>query len=363
MASVFGGRLENPVCQMKRSLRSWLWRIPIDQEIDEELALHVEMRTRELIQRGIDPKAARELALARLGDVTRLKRTMTDIGRKRDRDMRLTQWLDELRDDLKFSFRQLRRSPAFTFVATLTLALGIGANSAIFALVDATLLRPLPYGDPDRLVSIWEHSGTVERGYASPLNMLDWQARGHSFEQIAGFTPVVGGMVMAGTDGNAETVSRQWVSAGIFDVLGVKPIAGRSFTQQEDIKRANVIVLSEPFWRTRFNADPGVIGRELRLDGSLWTVVGVVPRNFELLGETSIWAMRPITNLNPRARGAYMLQAVGRLKPGVSIETAKADLDAVAGVLAREFPQTNKGRGITFERMHDSLVGRDLRRT
>jgi len=348
---------------MKRSLRSWLWRIPIDQEIDEELALHVEMRTRELIQRGIDPKAARELALARLGDVTRLKRTMTDIGRKRDRDMRLTQWLDELRDDLKFSFRQLRRSPAFTFVATLTLALGIGANSAIFALVDATLLRPLPYGDPDRLVSIWEHSGTVERGYASPLNMLDWQARGHSFEQIAGFTPVVGGMVMAGTDGNAETVSRQWVSAGIFDVLGVKPIAGRSFTQQEDIKRANVIVLSEPFWRTRFNADPGVIGRELRLDGSLWTVVGVVPRNFELLGETSIWAMRPITNLNPRARGAYMLQAVGRLKPGVSIETAKADLDAVAGVLAREFPQTNKGRGITFERMHDSLVGRDLRRT
>ena len=348
---------------MKRSLRSWLWRIPIDQEIDEELALHVEMRTRELIQRGVDPKTARELALARLGDISRLKRTMTDIGRKRDREMRLTQWLDEIRDDLKFSFRQLRRSPAFTVVATVTLALGIGVNSAIFALVDATVLRPLPYGDPDRLVSIWEHSGTVARGYASPLNMLDWQARGHSFEQIAGFTPVVGGMVMAGIDGNAETVSRQWVSAGIFDVLGVKPIAGRSFTQEDDVKRANVIVMSEPFWRTRFNGDPGVVGRELRLDGSLWTVVGVLPRNFELLGETSIWAMRPITNLNPRARGAHVLQAVGRLKPGASIETAKADLDGVAGLLAQDFPETNRGRGISLERMHDSIVGRDLRRT
>src|SRR5262245_26319745 len=135
---------------MKRSLRSWLWRVPIDQEIDEELELHVEMRTRELVARGVDPKTARAQALRRLGDLRTLKHTMTTIGRKRDREMTLTQWLDELRDDLKFAFRQLRHSPAFTLVAVLTLALGIGANSAIFALVDATLLRPLPFGDPDR---------------------------------------------------------------------------------------------------------------------------------------------------------------------------------------------------------------------
>ena len=141
---------------MKRSLRSWLWRVPLEREVDEELALHVEMRTRELVERGVAPATARELALSRLGDVASLKRTMTALGRKRDRDMRLTQWLDELRNDLKFAVRQLKDSPAFTLVATLTLALGIGANSAIFALVDATLLRPLPYGDPDRLVSIWE---------------------------------------------------------------------------------------------------------------------------------------------------------------------------------------------------------------
>jgi putative ABC transport system permease protein len=348
---------------MRRSLRSWLWRIPVDQEVEEELALHVEMRTRELVERGMDPKSARELAASRLGDIASLKKTMTNLGRKRDRDMRVTLWLEELRDDLKFAFRQLKNSPAFTLIATVTLALGIGANSAIFALVDATMLRPLPYGDPDRLVSVWETSAATERGYVSPLNMLDWKARSHTFEKIAGFTPSVGGMVMAGADGHAETVSRQWVTSGIFDALGVTPIAGRTFTTEDDARRAHVVVLSEGFWRSRYNSDPDVIGREIRLDGSLWTVVGVVPETFQLMGESSLWAMRPISNLPPRARGAYVLQVVGRLKPGVSIEAARADLAAAAEGLAREFPQTNKGRGIALEKMHDSIVGSDLRLT
>ena len=348
---------------MRRSLRSWLWRIPIDQEIDEELALHVEMRTRELVARGMDPKAARELAASRLGDIARLKKTMATLGKRRDRDMRVTLWFEELRDDLKFAFRQLKKSPAFTLIATVTLALGIGANSAIFALVDATLLRPLPYGDPDRLVAVWETSAATERSYVSPLNMLDWKARSHTLEKIAGFTPSVGGMVMAGADGHAETVSRQWVTSGIFDALGVTPIAGRTFTTEDDARRAKVVVLSEAFWRTRYNSDPGVIGREIRLDGSLWTVVGVVPENFQLMGQSSIWAMRPIINLPPRVRGAYVLQAVGRLKPGISIEAASADLAAAAEGLARDFAQTNKGRGVALEKMHDSVVGSDLRLT
>ena len=348
---------------MKRSLRSWLWRVPLDQEIDEELALHVEMRTRELVERGMDPKAARALAISRLGDIRRLKRTMNDLGRKRDREMRLTLLMDELRQDLKFAYRQMKRSPAFTLVAALTLALGIGANSAIFALVDATLLRPLPFGNPDRLISIWENTATNGRSYVSPLNMLDWNTRGQSFEKIAGFTPSVGGMVMAGADGNAETVSRQWVTSGIFDVLGVRAIAGRTFSADDEAKRANAVVISEGLWRTRFNADPGLIGRELRLDGSLFTVVGVAPGNFQLIGQSSMWAMRSLASLPPRARGAYALQVVGRLKPGVSIDAAEADLGAVAASLAREYPQTNQGRGIRLERMHDTMIGSDLRLT
>jgi putative ABC transport system permease protein len=348
---------------MKRSLRSWLWRLPIDQEIDEELALHVEIRTRELIARGMDPKTAREVAVSRLGDIDSLKKTMRSLGRKRDREMSVTLWLDELRDDLKFAFRQLRHSPGFTLVATLTLALGIGANSAIFALVDATLLRPLPYREPDRLVAIWESTAKNAKGFVSPLNMVDWNTRSRTFEKIAGFVPGVGGMVMAGADGNAETVSRQWVTSGIFDVLGVTPIAGRTFSAEDEAKRANAVVLSEPLWRTRFNSDPGIIGRDLRLDGMNFTVVGVVPKSFELLGQTSMWAMRSFVNLPPRVRGAYGWQVVGRMKPGVSIQAAESDLGAVAAALAGEFPQTNKGRGVTLERLHTSMIGTDLRLT
>ena len=187
---------------MRRSLRSWIWRVPLDQEVDEEIAFHVEMRTRELVERGIDAATARRMATARLGDVAQLKRTCVDLGRKRDREMRITQWVGELRDDVRFAFRQLRRAPVFAAVAILTLALGIGANSAIFALADATLLRPLPYANPDRLVTIWETTDTNPRSLGAPPNMLDWGSRSRTLESVAGFTPSVGGMVMAGRDGN-----------------------------------------------------------------------------------------------------------------------------------------------------------------
>src|SRR6185295_12324305 len=156
---------------MKRSLRSWLWRVPLDQEIDEELVLHIEMRTRELVEHGMDPKAAREIVLARIGDLGQLKRTCVDLGRKREREMRLTRFIEELRDDVRFAIRQLVRAPGFTAVAAITLALGIGVNSAIFALADAALLRPLPLPDPDRLVMVWE-SNDAGRTPVSPHNML-----------------------------------------------------------------------------------------------------------------------------------------------------------------------------------------------
>jgi putative ABC transport system permease protein len=277
--------------------------------------------------------------------------------------MRVPLWLDELGADVKFAFRQLRAAPAFTIVAVLTLALGIGANSAIFALVDATLLRPLPFRDPDRLVTIWETSASTPRAFVSPLNMLDWRARGRTFETIAGFTPSIGGMVTDGADGTAETVTRQWVTAGIFDVLGVTPLAGRTFSPDDEQKRANVVVMSETLWRARYDSDPSIVGRSIRLDGEPWTVIGIVPKEVQLLGPTSIWAMRPLVNLPPRARAAYALQVVGRMRPGVSIAAAEADLSAVADGLAGEFPDTNSGRGVTLESLHRSMIGGDLRTT
>ena len=348
---------------MKRSLRSWLWRVPLDQEFDEEIELHIEMRTRELVDQGIDPATAREMAIRKMGDLEAFKRTCVDLGRKRDREMSVTLWLEELRDDIKFAFRQLTAAPAFTLVATLTLALGIGANSAIFALVDATLLRPLPYPNPDRLVTIWEKSPATAKGFASPPNMQDWNARGRTFDKIAGFTPSVASMVLAKADGTAETISRQWVSAGIFDVLGVPPIAGRTFTADDEQKRARVVVFSEGLWESRFNRDPAIVGKDVKLDGELWTVVGILPKEFEILGKTSMWAMRPFVNMPPRARAAYQLQVVGRMKPGVSIAAAQSDLAAVADGLAREFPAFNKDRGVAMEPMHDTMVGSDLKTT
>ena len=349
---------------MKRSLRSWLWRVPLDQEFDEEIALHIEMRTRELVADGMDPAEARALAIKRMGDVASLKRACVDLGEKRDREMRVTLWFEELRDDVKFAIRQLSAAPAFTLVATLTLALGIGANSAIFALVDATLLRPLPYGDADQLVTIWETSSQTPRGFASPPNMLDWKSRSRTFETIAGYTPSMGSMVMSGRDGNALTVSRQWVTSGIFDVLGVKPIAGRTFSPEDETQRRRSVVIGEGLWETRFDRNPSIVGGELRLDGELWTVVGVMPRHFEILGRTSMWAMRPFPpNMPPRARASYQLQVVGRMKPGVAIEAARADLAAVAEDLSREYPEFNKGRTVTIEPLHDTMVGSDLKTT
>src|SRR5918995_4922784 len=167
---------------------------------------------------------------------------------------------DELRQDISFALRQLRTAPAFTLIAAATLALGIGANSAIFALVDATLLRPLPYRDADRLVTIWETSSATPRGFASPPNMLDWKARSRTFETIAGYTPSMGSMVMSGRDGNALTVSRQWVTSGIFDVLGVAPIAGRTFTPEDEAQRRRSVVISEGLWETRFDREPSIVG-------------------------------------------------------------------------------------------------------
>jgi putative ABC transport system permease protein len=279
------------------------------------------------------------------------------------REMQLTQWPDELRDDVKFALRQLRRAPAFACIAAITLALGIGANSAIFALVDATLLRPLPFPDPERLVMIWERTDASPRDAVSPLDLVDWNHRNRTFDRIAGFVPSVGGMVMAGADGSAETVPRQWVTAGIFDALGVKAIVGRTFLPSDDSRRAHVVVLSEAFWHARFNADPTVVGRAIRLDGSPYTVVGVVPNESQLIGRTSIWAMVSIQGAPPEARNAYMLQAIGRLSRGVTLEAAAADMTAVATALAHEFPKTNKGRGVALEPLHEAVIGSDLRLT
>src|SRR5262245_29885223 len=274
---------------MKRSLRSWLWRVDITQEVDDEIAFHIEMRTHELIDKGVDPAIAREMVLARMGDAARLKRTCVDLGRKRDREMRLTQWLEEFRDDVQFAARQLRMSPGFALVATLTLALGIGANSAIFALADATLIRPLSFAQPDRLTMLWE-SKPDGRSVVAPYEFVAWSERNRSFELMAAASWVEN-RATTNADGSGVQIATQLVTVHLFGVLGVNPIAGRTFISADDRADSNVVVISEGFWRTRLGSDPNVVGRAMLLDGQPFTVIGIMPAGFQMLAPSDVWTV------------------------------------------------------------------------
>jgi putative ABC transport system permease protein len=354
---------------MKRSLRSWLWRVPVHQEVDEEIAFHVEMRTRHLIEKGLDAKTAREVVLARIGDTGRLRRTCIDLGRKRDRHMRLTLWFNELGADITGAFRQMKASPLFTLLAALTLALGIGANSAILALADATFLRPLPFNaPPDRLVMLWEIAAAQVPQQTTPPDYFDWAGQNQTFDVMAAFQPAP--IMMRARDGTPEQIPSQSVTVEFFDVLGVTPIAGRTF-QPSDAATPNVVVLSEGLWRERFAADPTFVGRSVVIGDRPHTVIGIVPDRFQVVpasignagfGSPELWTVLNV----PRAegeRGAHYLLVIGRLKAGVPLETAQRDMTAIADRNAELFPTTNKGHRVLVQPLRETLIGSEIRLT
>jgi putative ABC transport system permease protein len=339
-----------------------------EAEIIEELSQHLDQRYEELRVTGMGELQAMSLVAGELQEPETLATYMTRL-RQANAPPPLAlgeahgSWHEALRQDLRFAARTLLRQPGFALAAILTLALGIGANGAIFALVDATLLRPLPFSNPERLVMVWEESTSSSRGRVAPSNMLDWSRRNQTFEAIGGYIPGIGAMVMSGAGGTAESVTRQWVTAGIFEALGVRAVAGRTFTADDDRPGNMVTVISEAFWRTRFNADPTVVGRVIRFDGTPYTVIGVVPAEAAVLGDASMWALLLLDRLPPQARGAYFLQTIGRLKAGTTIDQGGEDLASVAAGLAREFPRTNTGRGVALQPLHEAVIGAELRYT
>ena len=360
---------------MKRSLRSWLWRVPVRQEVDEELAFHIEMRTRELLGRGMDPQTAREIVLSRIGDLGQLKRTCEDLGRKREREMRLTQWLEERRDDVTYACREMRATPGFTLVAALTLALGIGANSAIFALADATFLRPLPFGGPaDRLVMVWERRANGFTSMASPLEFREWKEHSHSVESMASFA--AGSRTMRGADGTPELVQGLTVSATFFDVLAVRPIIGRTFVPSDT---APLVVIGEGFWQRRYGADPTIVGRDIVVDGQSLTVVGIMPADFRIsapmsrggaaAGEAGVlWILAAPTPGTSGSGGTiaqtgHYIHVIGRLKPGVSIEAAQSELTPIAAKASQALPDGPAEHSILVEPLRPALTGPELRLT
>jgi|RhiMethySRZTD1v2_1073278.scaffolds.fasta_scaffold04235_7 putative ABC transport system permease protein len=277
--------------------------------------------------------------------------------------MRLSHWLEELASDARLAVRHLISAPGFTVVAALTLALGVGVNSAIFALADAALLRPLPFGEAERVVMLSERTLTSSRTGVSPLNMRDWIAQSVSFDGIAYVQRGMGGgPLLTAPDGSIETAERQSTSANFFDVLKVVPVVGRTFKPEDDGPSPRVVLLGEAVWRRRFGADPSIVGRSVRLNGQPYAVVGVVADAVQFSRPAEIWTLSPPFPDVPALRAMRAFEVVARLKQGVTIQQAQAELGVIAERLARQYPEA-EGAGVVVEPLRAGIVGSDLRAT
>ena len=258
--------------------------------------------------------------------------------------------------DLRYAVRMLAKSPAFTAVAILTLALAIGANSAIFSVVNAVLLRPLPYPQSEQLVRVFGKQPQLDLAPSSPANFLDWRAENEVFTHIA--TWVGQGFNLTGTD-KPERVIGARVSFDLFRLLGVQPALGRDFAAEEDGDGGErVVILSYDFWQRRFAGDPSAIGRTITLSDQAYTIVGVMPRGFAFPSpRAQIWTPVAFNPAERATRDTNFIEVVARLKPGVSLEQARANMSAVAQRQAERYPQTNSGLGVTVVSLQEHMVG------
>jgi putative ABC transport system permease protein len=281
-------------------------------------------------------------------------------GRATARELRRWRWwMFAIGQDLRYALRMLAAQPGLTIVALLTLALGIGANTAIFSAVDTVLLRPLPYTEPDRLAMIWEKRAAegVLNNVVAPADYLDWAKMNTTFESTAAYASTTVDLTGAG---DAVRLSAGLVSPAFFDVLEVQPALGRKFRPEEATNGQNgVAILSNGLWVNRFGADPAVVGRKLTLSGNPVEVVGVLPATFEFPdASVELWAPLVLEGgPQPPTRANHFLAVYGRLKPGVTIEHARADLDRVAAVLTQQYPTTNARHGAYVNPLRDELTG------
>jgi putative ABC transport system permease protein len=314
------------------------WRPPVEHEVDEELEFHREMRTRELIARGMDPDAARREAARRLGD---LHHTLQALGRQRNRHMQRTQYLSELAQDIAFTWRQLRKGPGFAAVAVLTLALGIGATTAIFSAVYAVVLQPLPIGDPSRLMLVGELWEGAPRAM-SVGNYVDTDAAIPDFEHgLAAFNSANYNLA---DETSPERIVGARVTANYFDVMGVRPMLGRTFTAHDDHPGNElVVVLSHRLWTRRFGSSDAVVGTMVRMNGVAYTVAGVMAASFDLTNDSEeLWTPIAFTPLQRATHDEHYLTVYGRLRPGITRRQVQAKLDAVAIRLRHDFPKDDE---------------------
>jgi putative ABC transport system permease protein len=268
--------------------------------------------------------------------------------------------MDAFWHDVKHAVRTLVKRPGFTLGAAVVFALGIGANGAIFTLVDAALIRPVPFERPAQLCMLWEAPPGFPYNRVSPLNFLDWTEQNRAF---SGMAAVVGGSrTLTAASGAAERIAGQAVTSSFFDVLGVKPIAGRTFVRDDAANAARLVILGERFWRTRYGGDPALVGQTIVLDGEPAAVIGIVPADFQILFRSDLWTLF-VPRRSPEQRRMHYLQVIGRLRPGVTLDQARADMRAVADAIARVAPETNQSWTVNVEPLDRALVTSDVRTT
>jgi putative ABC transport system permease protein len=331
--------------QLLFRIRDLAHRDKLERELAEELRFHLEMEAADRTARGLNPDEARRAAALNFGGVEKIKEDC--------RDQFGLRWLETVGLDLRHGARGLRRSPGFTIAALLTLSLGIGANTAIFSVVNAVLLRPLPFSDPDRLMRVFGTTPQNPHAWTSPLNFADLAAQQKSFAGLAALSEARA--TLAGVD-EAEQIEGWSVSANFFTLLGVRPVLGRSFTSGEDQPGGEcVLVLSHALWQRRFGGQPGAIGRAVALNDARCTVVGVASAVFDFPLGTAFW--KPL-QLDPGAesRGSNHLTLIARLAPNATRSRAQADLDRIALGLARAYPDPNAGRGFAVTPLREQIV-------
>ena len=331
------------------------------EDVRREIELHIELRTREFEAAGMSREAARQAALDAFGDRVAVANEVADIRESTVRERHRRDWFAELRMDLVVGARILRRSPSFTIVALLTLAIGIGANTAIFGVLRSVLLRPLPYAQPEQLVQVWSDHRAIGRAqpeWLTPPDFADWRDGNTTFTSMAAYQGW--GPDLTGT-GDPQTVAGLLVSGTFFDVLRATPALGRLITRaDDDSSAARVVVLTHQFWQRQFGGDPAIVGRQLTLNGVPWTVAGVLSPNFRapvsVAAPDLIAPSRRPPN-GPCGRGCIVLRVIGRLKPNVSVAAAQADLARIAARIAREYPQTNDKVGAWLIPLHEQITG------
>ena len=326
-----------------------------DEDLSTELSFHRDMLEAQHRARGLDADAARRAARLELGAEAPIAEAW--------RDQRGLPFLDTLVQDLRYGVRMLRRTPGFTLAALLTLALGIGANTAIFSIVDAVLLRPLPFHEPERLVAIGDRTPDGEATNVGFATVLDWRERSRTIESFAMMRSWLPTLV---TNGEAERLPAVRVSANYFDMLGVRPALGRGFTADDDRPdHWRVLLLSDRLWRRRFNADPSIVGRTVTMNDRQYRVIGVMPPDFEPLDaerfynvSAELWA--PIgyaVNGDSSCRGCRHLRGFGRLKPGVTLAAATAEMNAIREQMRGEHPTDYEAGALAVVPLQRAVTG------